>query len=197
MASFSTEVLRRVAHDVKNPLTAVRVLADLLAEDATGEQRTDLLALVAAIDVAVVHTDGLGTYARALDGIGVGGVQASLSECVASTVQREAFRNVRVEGASDEQVERERVRRALATVLSMSTHLTRGPVELTVHGRSLEIQHPGIRLRPEQVEALFTVAPTRRIVRSTAFGLWLARDLLGDAAVQVDATQDLVVRLTV
>lgn len=196
MESFSTDVLRRVAHDVKNPLTAVRLLADLLAENATHELRGDLLELVAAIDVAVVQADSLATYARVLDGSFGGRAHVPLSVIVASTVEREAFRTVEIEGASEERVDGERTRRALSSILSTSTQLTRGRVVVSVADRSIVVRHPGVQLRAEQVEALFEVGPAQRIVRSTAFGFWLARDLL-DGGVKVDATGDLVVSLSV
>ena len=57
--------LRLFGHDLKNPLTAVRVLAEMLAEDTTDPAvRQDLHDILEATDMAVALVDGMGAVMR-------------------------------------------------------------------------------------------------------------------------------------
>src|SRR5690606_25946659 len=62
--------LRLLVHDLNNPLTAIRILAEMLGEEAEGEARRDLQDVLEAADLATALVDGLSAVTHLEDGAG-------------------------------------------------------------------------------------------------------------------------------
>ena len=178
-STIDPTVLRRLTHDIKSPLTAVRVLADMLQEDVAPELRADLDELVAAVDHAVLLTEEVGSYARAVGEPTEGGARP-LGPLVAEVLDRPAFAGIRLEGDSDRMVAGNDFGRALTSVLVNALRLG-GDVQVQVGTDGVRVVHSA-QLTPEDAEGLLDV---RRIgdlhrsgVRASSLGLDVARRLL-------------------
>lgn len=88
-------------HDLNNPLTAIRILAEMLAEEFEGEARRDLDDILEAADLATALVDGLSAATHLEDGAGdedLTWTHLDLVGLVRHAVERPAFRKrVRLE----------------------------------------------------------------------------------------------------
>lgn len=180
------EVLRLLAHDLKNPLTAVRVLAEMLLEDLPSEHHRDLNDLLEAVDRATVTAEGLSDLGRI-----EGGEEPTsspdpfdLRELVDEVVDRPAFSTVvhLVPGAPvPVRSDAAAVERALIAVLLNGVRMIAPDACLSVGVADgvISVQHPGVPLADEDRDALFAlyggIRMKARRVRAAALGLGAAR----------------------
>jgi signal transduction histidine kinase len=134
------EIARRVAHEIKNPLTAMRIAVDQLGRTpAPPDSRTAI-----AIDVLVAETDRLERLAREFSDLGrlpegppsdVDLVEL-LEELGRSSVPPEVAVRVRHDGGRSVRGHYEPLRRAFANLLRNSAEAMegRGRIDVTVSG---------------------------------------------------------------
>jgi len=89
------KVLRQVAHDLNNPLTAIRLLSEMLAFEVPGDEaKEDLNDILEASDLAAALVESVGAYAR----LGVQERRAStsvdLSGILTDAARRPSLRNL-------------------------------------------------------------------------------------------------------
>jgi signal transduction histidine kinase len=183
------EVLRLAAHDLKNPLTAVRVLAEMLLEDVPAAHRADLVDLMEAVDLAAILADSLSDLGRVESGEEA--LRASstcdLGAVIAEVAGRPAFApgvTFRPEPASTVRGDGPGVERLLASVLLNGRRML-GPTDrlhVQVSGAVVEVRHPGLVLAADDRLALLDLYGGARLkvrrVRAAALGLGYARHAL-------------------
>ena len=183
------EALRQVAHDLKNPLTAVRVLAEMLLDDAGPTMSGDLIDIVEAVDVAAVTADGLSDLARLECGDEPTYAPdiVDLGEIAGEIVSRAAFARVCLRGSQFQgsaRADDHAIERTLNGVMLNGRRMLKPHDMLTVSviGSCIEVFHPGVCIDAESKEALMNIygGPTlkARRVRASALGLGYAREVL-------------------
>ncbi|MEZ4318657.1 MAG: histidine kinase dimerization/phospho-acceptor domain-containing protein [Myxococcota bacterium] len=204
-----SEALRQIAHDLKNPLTAVRVLAEMLLDDASPTLAADLTDIVEAVDVAAVTAEGLADLARleAGDEPTYAPDVVDLVEVTRDVVARAAFTRVAkvVEPArGSARADESAIVRVLNGVLLNGRRMLKPREVLLVRvgGPLIEVFHPGVHLDTDARDALLTLygGPMlkARRVRASALGLGYAREALegiGGHLTVGDADDGLYVRL--
>lgn len=180
------DVLRHFAHDLKNPLTAVRVLVEMMVEEVEGQAREDLEDVIEAVDLCAAMAEGLSDLARVEAGaeptyeIEV----QDLTAIVRAVVERAGMRKYVRLGAMP--VVRARVdppaaRRALtAVLLNARRMMPADPVELSMfEDARIEILHPDLDLAPADAADLLHPYGAARLrdrrIRASALGLAYAR----------------------
>ncbi|MCB9675744.1 MAG: HAMP domain-containing histidine kinase [Alphaproteobacteria bacterium] len=182
-----SEALRQVAHDLKNPLTAVRVLAEMLLDEAGPTLAGDLTDIVEAVDVAAVTAEGLSDLARleAGDEPTYAPDTVDLGDIVRDVASRAAFsRAVQVlEGSGEARADDSAIMRALNGVLLNGRRMLKPPKKLVIRvdGPMIEVFHPEVELDADSRDALLSlyggpVLKARR-VRAAALGLGYAREV--------------------
>jgi signal transduction histidine kinase len=204
-----SEALRQIAHDLKNPLTAVRVLTEMLLDDAEGTLRNDLVDVVEAVDIATVTAEGLADLARLESGDEptYAPDTIALEEVVREVCSRAAFARVVVlEGAMEgrARADESAVARAFNGVLLNGRRMLRprDAMRVSVEGAVIAVRHPHVVLDADSRDALLRlygspVLKARR-VRCAALGLGYAREVveaIGGRLTLHDADGDLVVRI--
>lgn len=202
------DVLRLVAHDIKNPLTAVRVLAEMLLEDAPPSLRADLADVVEAVDLAAATTDALADLGRLEAGDEPTWVPdvVDLGAVVREVAERAAFVGIVTLGpcAGFVRADEAALERVITAVLLNGRRML-GPDErlrLDVRGDRVEVFHPRVHFDEAARAALLDLyggprLKTRRI-RAAALGLGYARHVLQalGGTVELEARPDgLLVRL--
>lgn len=87
------EMLRALAHDLNNPLTAIRLLSDVIRQEITDEEcREDMASIIQAADAAAMLVESLRAYARRY---ATPGIQATVdvSAVLAELVRRPSLRD--------------------------------------------------------------------------------------------------------
>ncbi|MCB9669536.1 MAG: HAMP domain-containing histidine kinase [Alphaproteobacteria bacterium] len=205
MARSSSEldpaVVRQLAHDIKNPLTAVRVLADMLLDEAPPGVASDLRELLGAVDLAVVQAEDLALYARMhLEETGQT-PSRPLGSVVRDVCDRPALAGVVVAGHSDRPVPLGPARRVLTAVLANAVRLG-VPVRVTLDGVTVSVEHD-VAVDPVIAERLVlpggAEAARKAGLRVSTLGLWvpaeLARRSGGSVVVSGGARLVVLVRL--
>lgn len=183
------DVLRHFAHDLKNPLTAVCVLAEMLREDLGGQAREDMDDVIEALDLCTAMAEGLSDLARVEAGAEptYEFEMHSLTELVERVCSRAGMVKHVERVPSPAVFARMDVgagQRALtAVLLNARRMLPMARVRVRVlEPATVEVEHPGVRLEP--VDAADLVRPygaarlRDRRVRASALGLAYARSTL-------------------
>lgn len=180
------DVLRHFAHDLKNPLTAVRVLIEMMVEEVDGQAREDLEDVIEAVDLCAAMAEGLSDLARVEAGaeptyeIEI----QDLTEVVKTVTERAGMRKyVRTPALPSvrARVDPAAAKRALtAVLLNARRMLPAEQVELTLfEDARIEILHPGLELRPADCADLLHPYGAARLrdrrLRASALGLFYAR----------------------
>ncbi len=204
-----SEALRHLAHDLKNPLTAVRVLTEMLLDEAEGTLQRDLVDIVEAVDIATVTAEGLADLARleAGDEPTYAPDTIALGEVVREVAQRAAFARI-VQFAEplsgSARADESAVARAINGVLLNGRRMLRArdALQVSVRGPFVEVLHPNVALDTDARDALLRLygGPElkARRVRSAALGLGYAREVIEAIGGQLtlhDRNGDLVVRI--
>lgn len=139
-AAARTGTLRLVAHDVNNPLTAIRILSEMLAADVTDpEVRRDLDDILEAADLAGMLIDSMSAMVKLEEPARVPApAQVDLRELVREVCRRPAVRRHAVIVAGDEpvtvQVDAHLITEAFVEILLNARRMVdgRGQFEVTV-----------------------------------------------------------------
>lgn len=180
--------LRLLVHDLNNPLTAIRILAEMLGEEAEGEARRDLQDVLEAADLATALVDGLSAVTHLEDGAGdedLTWTHLDLASIVRQVVDRPAFRH-RVELVLPSELpthgDARALQRAITDILVNARALTENDATIRVVGREgrhvveLGVVHPPPvvppDLRPLLLQPYGTVELRRsRRIPASAMGL--------------------------
>ena len=170
------------AHDLRNPLTAVRVLAQMLAEDVPEELQEDVEDILEAADLAIVMVDGFSDSTIYCEGQAQTRVRQpmDLGEIVVSVAERSAFRKKLELGVLDAARvgASSAAERVIAQVLYNGSRLL-GPdkklqVSVEMDG-SVRVLHPHLSLAPadllELLQPYGAVALKARRLRAAPLGL--------------------------
>lgn len=172
-------IVKQLAHDIKSPLTAVHVLADLLLADVPDGLRDDVEQLVVAVDLAVLLTEDLGSVACAA--APAAGPTAPLGALVEAVLDRPAFQGISTSGSSRTSVRSGATRRALTSTLVNALRMG-GVVEIEVDDATIRVRHPEVVLRSDQARALLDVQGVAALrdqgVRTSTVGLSSAHRLV-------------------
>jgi signal transduction histidine kinase len=209
------DCLRLVVHDLNNPLTAIRILAEM-SRDAIADPdlRQDMIDVLEAADFASALLEGLSSMVR----LERGGDDCTwfpldLVEVVRSTVDRPALRrHVKLDLPQEVQIggDRSALGRALTDVLINARRLadTRSPVTLSVvDGPVVEVRvrHPSpgapAMMRDELFDLFGAVELRQNAIPVSAVGLAFARKVVAEHGGQIGfedgpgGAMDLVIRL--
>ena len=180
------EMARRVAHEIKNPLTAMRIAVDQLGRtdvDGSGQARTAI-----AVEVLNAETDRLERLARDFADLGrmpegppsEVDVVELLEELTRTVVPGGVTVTVRADGRRAVQGHYEPLRRAFANLLrnaaeAMAGH---GAIDVTIAGRAdglaVAIADHGPGVPPEMTDVVFEPYVTTK-PEGTGLGLALVR----------------------
>lgn len=205
--------LKLIAHDMNNPLTAIRLLAETLRDEiADPQQRQDILDILEAADLAGTFVEGMGSIARNASPDDYTWFPIDLVEVLRATVDRPALRrHVRLALPGELQLggDRTALKRAFTDVLVNARRLVErtAPIEVVGadQGSGIEIvvRHPGQGLPAELRGLLFEPFGPIELRRNRfpviATGLAYAKQVFEhhDGTVEFrdsGATLDLVVR---
>lgn len=176
------DVLRLLAHDIKNPLTTVRVLAEMLLEDADPTARRDLADIVEAVDLAAVTADALADLGRLEAGDEPTWVpdEIDLAEVVREVADRDAFASVTSvdpESAGRARADEGAASRVMVALLLNGRRMI-GPdarLQVRVRDHVVHVEHPGVSLGQDDCSALLSLYGGARLkarrVRAAALGL--------------------------
>lgn len=152
--ALRTDCLRLVAHDLNNPLTAIRILAEMLRDEVTdGELRQDVLDILEAADLAGALMDGMSSMIR-LEGDPEEHTwfPIDLADVLRRTVDRPAFRrHVQLDVARELRLggDRGALQRALTDILVNARRLVDGGSPIGLSAREdkdaivIVVHHPG------------------------------------------------------
>jgi two-component system nitrogen regulation sensor histidine kinase NtrY len=191
-----TEAAQRIAHEIKNPLTPIRLAAERLrvkhreGDPAVGELLEESVAIIVR-EVGKMQTlvDEFSRYARmpgpqlaatAIDGL--------VSEVVA--LYRDVKPGVAIQtaiapGIGDIWVDPEQLRRVLINLLDNALEATEPPGDVEVRAERrgerlvLEVADPGIGIAPEDRDKLFLPFFSRK-KRGTGMGLAIVHRIVSD-----------------
>lgn len=184
-----SELLRQVAHDLKNPLTAARVLAEMLMDEVQPGLTRDLEDIVEAIDMAAVTAEGLADLARyeVGDEPTYAPEVVDLMPLVAEVVERKSFSRVTsiAPGSSGSaRADEDALLRALTAVLLNGRRMLKpnGRLCVTVAAEVIEVLHTGVHVSTDARDALLRVYGGTELkalrVRSAALGLGYPREVV-------------------
>jgi signal transduction histidine kinase len=202
-----------IAHDMNNPLTAIRLLAETLRDEvADPQQRQDVLDILEAADLAGTFVEGMGSMVRNTSADEFTWFPIDLVEILRATVDRPALRrHVRLSVPAELQLggDRTALKRAFTDILVNARRLVdrQSPVDVigTEHASAIEVvvRHPGgglpAELRPLLFEPFGPVELRRKRFPVIASGLYYARQVIEhhDGVVEFrngGGTLDLVIR---
>jgi len=188
-----SDCLRLLAHDLNNPLTAIRILAEMLRDEVKGEEmRQDIVDILEAADLAGALMDGLSSMVR-LEGHPeeYTWFPIDLVDLLRQVVDRPALRrHVRLELPREIQLggDRMALQRALTDVLMNARRLVDGDFPVHVRGVESEdsvevrIHHPGqgipVSLRERLLELYGAVELRQNRVPVAAAGLVYANSVI-------------------
>jgi signal transduction histidine kinase len=183
--------LRLLAHDVNNPLTAIRLLAEMLTMEMRDEEsRQDMQDILEASDLAGALVESLSAAARLDHPPAPNPATAvDLGPLLREVARRPALRDhVRVEVPDQPVVvhgDKARIKQALTDILLNARRLTEGRPATTA---VLQVLGPPDADRSEALLTLSlpvtTLEPEHRAALMLPWGAWLARE----ARLQVSAT---------
>lgn len=159
-----SDCLRLIAHDINNPLTAIRILAEMLRDEVSdGEMRQDMIDILEAADMASALMDGMSGMVRLEQrDEEYTWFPNDLVEVIRSVVDRPALRrHVKLEVPRELQMggDRNALSRALTDVFINARRLSDGPVVVTVYEEApwavIRIFHPGAGIPNHFRNALF------------------------------------------
>ena len=210
------DCLRLLAHDLNNPLTAIRILAEMLRDEIVDqEMRQDIIDILEAADLAGALMDGMSSLVR-LEGRDeeYTWFPIDLVEVLRQSVDRPALRrHVRLELPREIQMggDRTSLQRCFTDVLVNARRLIDGRVPILVcaaeegNGVAIRVHHPGQgipeMLRPRLLELYGAVELRQNRIPVAAAGLVYARSVieahggtlsLGDGS---EGGMDLTIRL--
>lgn len=210
------DCLRLLAHDLNNPLTAIRILAEMLRDEAPdAEMRQDIIDILEAADLAGALMDGLSSMVR-LEGRDeeFTWFPIDLVELLRQSVDRPALRrHVRLDLPREIQMggDRTALQRAFTDILVNARRLVDGRLSIPVTAREVgpkvevRVHHPGpgvpAALRPRLLELYGAVELRQNRIPVTAAGLVYARSVIDAHGGTLtfedpgDGPMDLVVRL--
>lgn len=180
------DVLRHFAHDLKNPLTAVRVLIEMMVEEVDGQAREDLEDVIEAVDLCAAMAEGLSDLARVEAGaeptyeIEIQDLTAVVNAVAERAGMRKYVRMTALPSVGA-RVDPAAAKRALtAVLLNARRMLPAASVELALfEDARIEVLHPGLELRPADCADLLHPYGASRLrdrrLGASALGLFYAR----------------------
>lgn len=147
-----SDCLRLIAHDINNPLTAIRILAEMLRDEVSdGEMRQDMIDILEAADMASALMDGMSGLVRLEQrDEEYTWFPIDLVEVLRMTVDRPALRrHLKLEMPRELQMggDRNALGRAFTDIFINARRLSDGPVVVTLSedGRWVVVRvfHPG------------------------------------------------------
>jgi signal transduction histidine kinase len=175
----------RVAHEVRNPLAAIRGLVEVIAEKNTGERdRKRLDVVLGEVDRIDEILRGYLAMARPLEQLeprpcDLGALTREVAALIEARAERQGV-TVLVEGSATAQVDPRRIKEALLNLALNAVQATspRGHVRLrsaeTGGGAVLTVEDSGAGMPPERLATAGTPFATGR-AGGTGLGLALAR----------------------
>lgn len=161
-----SDCLRLLAHDLNNPLTAIRILAEMLRDEVPdGEMRQDVIDILEAADLAGALMDGLSSMVR-LEGREdeYTWFPIDLCDVLRRAVDRPALRrHVRLEVPRELQLggDRMAILRAMTDILVNARRLVDGGSQIVVSAKEQDaevlvtVHHPGPGVPAAMRERLF------------------------------------------
>jgi two-component system sensor histidine kinase QseC len=210
------DCLRLLAHDLNNPLTAIRILAEMLRDEVSdAEQRQDIIDILEAADLAGALMDGLSSLVR-FEGSDdeYTWFPIDLVEVLRLSVDRPALRrHVKLEVPREIQMggDRAALQRAFTDILVNARRLVDGSKPILVTAKEnqqevvIRVHHPGQGIPAPMRERLFqtfgAVELRQNRIPVAAAGLVVAHRVVsahgGDLAFEdVDGGMDLVAHLS-
>lgn len=209
------DCLRLIAHDLNNPLTAIRILAEMLRDELTDvDMRRDMIDVLEAADLASAIMDGMSSMLR-LEGEEeeYTWFPIDLVTIIQQSVDRPALRrHVKLDLPGELHLggDRRALQRAFTDILVNARRLVDGrrmvrlEAERDESGVSIRIYHPGpgvpVELRPKLLELFGAVDLRQNRVPVAAVGLTYAQYVFrrhgGDLVVVDDESGGMVVIVT-
>lgn len=163
-----SDCLRLVAHDLNNPLTAIRILAEMLRDEITdSEMRQDMVDILEAADLAGALMDGMSSLVRLEGGNeDYTWFPFDLADLLRRAVDRPALRrHVRLDLPREIEMGGDRLalHRAFTDMLLNARRLSEGWLPLTVSAScgeeivEVRIRHPGPAIPVPSRERLFAL----------------------------------------
>lgn len=184
------DCLRLLAHDLNNPLTAIRILAEMLRDDiADDELRRDMIDVLEAADLASAIMDGMSSLVR-LEGEEeeFTWFPIDLVQVLKQAADRPALRrHVRFELPREIQMggDRRALQRAFTDILVNARRLVERQMPVTLYAEDrpkmvrVVVNHPGLGVPPELrgrlLELFGAVELRRKRIPVAAVGLTYAR----------------------
>jgi K+-sensing histidine kinase KdpD len=183
--AIGRDCLRMLAHDLGSPLTAIRVLAELLGEDASNdESRQDATDVVEAADLAAALVEGMSSLLKLGVHEDLTWFPIDLVQVLRLTVDRPALaRRVRLNMPRELSLngDRRALQRALTDVLVSGLRLVPSEemlsltIEATEEGATITVVHCNIGVGADELREVFdpagAIALRRRRVPVAATGL--------------------------
>lgn len=212
-----SDCLRLVAHDLNNPLTAIRILAEMLRDEISdSEMRQDMVDILEAADLAGALMDGMSSLVRLEGGDeDYTWYPVDLGDLLRRAVDRPALRrHVRLELPREMEVSGDRLalHRAFTDVLLNARRLSEGWLPVTVTATcspeavEVRIRHPGpeipVAVRERLFEMFGAVALRESRIPVSAVGLVHARAVIDGHQGSIgfvdcpEGGMDLVIRLS-
>jgi signal transduction histidine kinase len=182
------DCLRLIAHDINNPLTAIRILAEMLRDEVgSTEMRQDMVDILEAADLASALMDGMSGMVRLeQQDEEYSWFSIDLVELVRGAVDRPALRrHLKLELPRELQMSGDRgaLGRALTDVFVNARRLSEGQIVVSLREdgawAELRVFHPGPGIPPAARDRLFemfgTVALRQSRIPVSAVGLVYAK----------------------
>jgi signal transduction histidine kinase len=204
--------LRLIAHDLNNPLTSIRILAEMLRDELTdADMRRDMIDVLEAADLASAIMDGMSSMLRLEGGEDeYTWFPIDLVTIIQRVVDRPALRrHVKLDLPGELHLggDRRSLQRAFTDILINARRLVDGRrmVQLQAEQREgevvIRVTQPGAgvpdELRPKLLELFGAVDLRRNRVPVSAVGLTYARHVLrrhcGDLHIEDDDDGNMVV----
>ncbi len=214
--ALRSDCLRLLAHDLNNPLTAIRILAEMLRDEVSDpEVRQDVIDILEAADLAGALMDGMSSMVRLEGGHeDYTWFPIDLVEMLRGVVDRPALRrHVKLDVPREIQMggDRAALARAFTDLFMNGRRLVEGQNVVTVRASDegsdvvVVLHHPGhgvpSTLRPRLLELFGAVELRQNRIPVSAVGLVYARSVIeahGGNITLVDAEDqgmDAVIRL--
>jgi len=199
----SVELVRLLAHDVNNPLTAIRIISEMLRDELDdAEQRRDMVDIMEAADLAGALIESMVSMVEGLETDTFTWFPLDLLGLVQQVIDRPALRRyVRIDSEGEVPMtgDRAALRRALTDVLVNGRRLV-GPKEvLTVtvaesgHDILVDVFHPGEgiprAMRPLLFEPHGSVILRKNRIPVSASGLAYARAVVEGHGGSIDLSE--------